>query len=94
MSVLGKVVSAASTWRGFSLLCSRVWHVSVSVRVIACMCARVCMCVSAYECICVRCLCVVHGAFRIVKETILSAQFLLLFALRLRVVIFVCVWVY
>lgn len=49
--------------------------------------------VCAYKCICVRCLSVVHGAFRIVKETILSAQFLLLFALRLRVVMFVCVCV-
>lgn len=40
----------------------------------------------------VRSFCVVHGVYRIVKETILSAQFLLLFALRLRVVsLCVCV---
>jgi len=48
-----------------------------------------------FVCVCmvVRSLCVVHGVSRIVKETILSAQFLLLFALRLRVVVYVYVGV-
>lgn len=46
MSVLGQVVCAASTWRGLCLLCSRVWHVCVCVRVCERVRVRVCVRVS------------------------------------------------